>query len=1792
MYVAKLPSLSLFVCLSVFNVFSSSGQDTSAYQLFLKNGTVLPEPNISEKLNQVSNLRTSHADKKSLVIIQFESIPGEAEKVLLKKAGIELLDYIPNKAYTATVQANYDIAILTSVHARSIVALSPEQKMQTTLTYGIIPPHAEKVKGKADLWLNFPKSFSLEEVKKELLEKGFEILSENLKGYGILEIRVPKTSLKELANLPFVQYLQAIPGEQKSLNDRSTTNSRANILSAVSPVGFNLRGEGVVIGVGDNADPDQHVDLGGRVMNHSGIKGGSHGVHIMGSIGGAGIMDERYKGYAPKSRIVAQINSNIWYYAPTYVQDYGMVITNNSYGTEVSSCSDFGEYTLLSSLLDQQAFDMPYLQHVFAAGNSGLINLCLGLPLNFGNILSGYTTAKNVISVGDATETGLLDIISSKGPTKDGRTKPDIAAQGTNIVSTIPGDRYTDGTGTSMAAASVSGGLALLYQRYRELHNQNNPQNALMKAILCNGADDKGLTGPDYSFGFGGMNLLRSLKMLDRNALFESEISNGGNNIHNITVPANTAQLKVMLYWNDPASSVLTGKALVNNLDLRVNAPDASNLLPALPDPKNVLAAAKKGIDDLNNMEQIIIDNPVEGNYTLSVNGKTIPQGSQKYVIVYDNIPVSTTITYPAGKEHLVKNEDIFINWDSYGNNTKKFKIDYSLNNGASWTSIDNAVDADQRQIKWTVPNITSSQAKVRITQEDTGLSSESVAFTILGQPDLSLSPVQCEGYIAVQWSAVAGATDYEVMKLEGDEMKFVAYTTSTNYMLNGLSRDSTYYVSVRARINENPGRRALAVSRTPNDGNCSGSISDNDLKLESIISPAKSGRLHTSSELSASSPVTIRVKNLDNQVSDQSIQLGYSIGDNGSAINWESVTPNIQPGGTYDHTFTAKANLQNIGSYRINVFVKKTGDAVERNNSITQVFKQLDNTPVVLPFSEQFENLPVQEATFKTAGLIGADRFDLTSSTSTGRLRTFVSSGMAYSGSKALTLDVSKYTTPGNVNFLDATFNLAQYDTQKDDIRLSFWFNNHGQNYNDNDKVWIRGKDTDAWIAVDNLYVYHSSPGEGYKRSVIEVSKVLTSNNKQFSESFQIRWGQYGEKTTGNEYGGAGYSFDDLQITRETNDIQLVEIIQPVTANSVYGMQRISAVVKNNSPNQVYDIPIKMQINGGAVYSQTISYLNAGAKVTYTFPDPVNLSASGTYAVKVWTEKKWDGVPENDAVQINIFNTPTISSFPYLQNFETNEGDWQSGGTNSSWEYGTPNSEKIKKAASGTKAWKTKLNGHYNDSEKSYLYSPGFSLSGMTNPTLSFSLAMDLSKCQDKLCDYAFVEYSTDGANWKKLGVNGIGTNWYNMKPDANVWSIEDYTRWHVSTIPIPTGLNFVRFRFVLETDESNNREGIAIDDIHIYELKNQIYSSGPESSTIKQVNVTGTNWINFIENDKIIVSIMPNNQDLGNTVIQTYQNQNAVRNSNGQYYHDRNFTIKPTNTSISEYATVRLYFPDTETEKLISATGCTSCLKPSSAYELAVSKYTDSNVGIIDGNIANNLSGSWLLFPSSEVVKVPYDNGYYAEFKTKTFSEFWLAKDNIESKSALPVELIKFTAQKKDGIDASQDVLLQWTTASEKDFSHFEVEVASGDAEVRQNIFSKIGEVSGGSSGQYLFTDRPGGSFLTRYYRLKMVDIDGRFTYSAIRSVSFDTKISYKVYPNPSSGLFNVEFQSDKNSQVEVRVYDINGRLLDKRDVIPNGLIQRQEINLSHSDIKTGLYFLEITSGGVKQVLKVLKE
>lgn len=1761
--------------------------DLFAQAIFLRSGDVQPQSNIRKGAIDSFNTTAKRTAGQAFAVIQFNHIPSTGERKVLAANGIELLDYLPQNTFTVSIKGNVSLNALQQGKAMSLFQLSPQQKMAEYFAKGLLPAWAVKVEGTVDVWIAFPKTLEAATLLEELSKYNVEILSKQYVAYHILSLRIAANRIAEIAALPFVEYIQPAPPKDQPLNYNSRTGSRATSLNAsVANGGKGLNGEGVVIGIGDNADLQNHIDFSGRIINRNASPFAAHGVHVAGTASGAGNINELYRGFAPKATILSQAFNGVLDNAPTYVQDYGMVITNNSYGN-IIDCDYHGTYDLYSRILDQQAFDLPNLLHVISAGNSGG-DVCGPYPQGFHTVIGSYQTAKNVVTVGATNDSGAVAGFSSKGPVKDGRVKPEIVAMGSGVISAWPTNSYSINYGTSMSAPGVSGGLALLYQRYRQLSGGVNPKNGLMKAILCNGAMDRGTAGADFSYGFGWMNLLRSVETIDSTRYFSNNSINGATTTHTISIPANTAQVKIMLYWNDLPASIISTKNLVNDLDMEVVDPFSTTVLPQILDTSisALGTAATTGVDHVNNIEQVIINNPTAGSYTIKVKGTTVTNAQQEYFIVYDVVPTGIKLTAPAGGQGLVPGEDTKISWDAAGL-TGTANLEFSGDGGTTWTSFPTAVDVNRIVYTWNVPNVTTSNALVRITDITTGKTSTSNPFTIIGQPSVSIAATQCEGYISLTWNAVAGATDYEVMILKDDEMKPIAVTTSTTYTISGLSKDSTYWVTVRARINGKPGRRAIAISRQPSNGTCTGTISDNDLKLEAILTP-KTGRLFTSTQLTNAETVSVQIKNLDD-APVTGFAVSYAI--NGTWIT-ENVGATIAANGTYIHTFSTPANLAATGSYIIQTAVTNNiADAVTANDTATVLVRQLDNQPLTLatPFMDNLETAVPAEYLKDTVGLSGIDRYDFSRTTPFGRARTFVNTGIANSGSKAITLDINRNDGTVNVNYLYGTFNLSNY-TIAADLRLDFQYLNHGQFQNNNNRVWVRGSDIQPWIEAFKLDSAQADPGLYKKSTSIELSNLLAANGQNFTTSFGVRWGQAGQFQATDRENAAGYTFDDIQLYQLVNDVQMLRIDEPLVNNcSLTNTTQVKVMVRNPGSIAITNVPVSYSINGIVVANETIASIPANTNLPYTFITTADLSSFGAFLIQASVNYSGDAFKENDTTTVTVYNSPIISSFPYLQNFESGNGNFYAGGKKSSWEYGTPASRKISGAASGAYAWKTKLTGGYNDNELSYLYSPCFDVSSLSAPALSFSVALDLEDCGSNLCDGAWVEYSGDGITWTKLGASATGTNWYN-KSSQQLWSVQNYTYWHVATQALPAGLSRLRLRFVLASDPGVNREGVAIDDIHIYDNTQGIYDGVTMAAPVTQT-VSGNNWVDFTSGGKLIASIQPNNQSLGATDVQAYIYTGSVRTTNNQYYHNRNITIKPANNPATDSVRVRFYFLDSETEALLNATGCPGCTKPVSAYGLGVSKYTDNDKALENGSVADNAQGIWKFIASPQVIKVPFDKGYYAEYKVAGFSEFWLNNGGLNDLSPLPVRLLQFTAVK-----AGNDVAVQWTVAAETEVLQYEVEIARGNAALNTNSFVKTGQVMSlgnmASTRSYSFADTEAGKKGARYYRLKIVNKDGSFYYSGVRAVMFGDEVQYQLYPNPSTGVFSLIYQLNNNEVFSADVYDAKGSLVKEYRSVASGFLQKLNIDISANNYASGVYLLRISAGSQQQVFKLYKQ
>lgn len=190
------------------------------------------------------------------------------------------------------------------------------------------------------------------------------------------------------------------------------------------------------------------------------------------------------------------------------------------------------------------------------------------------------------------------------------------------------------------------------------------------------------------------------------------------------------------------------------------------------------------------------------------------------------------------------------------------------------------------------------------------------------------------------------------------------------------------------------------------------------------------------------------------------------------------------------------------------------------------------------------------------------------------------------------------------------------------------------------------------------------------------------------------------------------------------------------------------------------------------------------------------------------------------------------------------------------------------------------------------------------------------------------------------------------------------------------------------------------------------------------------------------------------------------------------------------------------------------------------------------------------------------------------------------------LPVVLTAFTAQAVQ----NRDALLNWRTASEAHNDHFEVE-RSFDG----TAFTLLGKVAGhgttNAASVYAFTDAGIGRQATGpvYYRLRQVDLDGKATYSPVRSLSFApaAQLSLSLYPNPAAERTSLDLsQLPAASAVQVQVLDATGRTVLTATLV-GGLVQPLDV---HS-LATGTYNVLVTGAradgsALRQVLRLTKE
>ncbi|MBS1510657.1 MAG: S8 family serine peptidase [Bacteroidetes bacterium] len=1755
--------LLIFCC----SIITAQAQTSDVPVRFAK-GNFITGNNITQKSFTAAALQPAKFGDRFFALVQFTQLPDANQKNQLKQAGLELGGYLPGNAYFAAINSSFDFSSAASFHINAVNAVPVQYKTDDAVYDIIAIKNMQKV-----IAVTFYNGIDKTSVSQSLQQLGAVIVTTTINPEHTIFIQpVAAAVINQIAALPFVQYINAqrLDATPINYNDIATHG----FSSVQSLLGRNLRGKNVTVGIGDNAEISSHVDFTGRLINRVFSVPSGHGIHTSGTTAGAGILNPMYQGMAPKATIVSQWFNDIITNTPVYVADNNMIATNNSYTNADNACPGEGVYDVNSNYADAQMKTYDEVLHVFAAGNDGVYT-CSPYPGSYATIKTGWQCAKNVLTVGNMNQANYaINGSSSRGPVNDGRLKPEIVTNGTSTTSTQVNNGYGTSSGTSMATPVVTGATVLLNERYHQLHG-GNPKAALLKALMCNTAEDLGTAGPDYTFGYGMLNVRKAVEAMENNQYYISSTPGS----YNITIPAGVRRLKVMLYWADAAASVPAGTTLVNDLDLTVtDNPVTVTHLPLVlnPAPGSVTLAATEGADHTNNIEQVVIDNPAAGNYIMNVAAFSVPQGPQEYILTYQMDMNGITVEYPFGGETLVPGASENIRWTAYVDESNTFTVAYSSDNGGTWTNINTAVAATARNLVWTVPATVSNNYLIRVSRNGgAGYTDQSdYNFVVLGQPTVTAT-VPCEGYVNLSWPAITSATSYDIMQLVGDSMQVIANTTGTSYLVQGLNASTLYWFGVRANNGSSFGRRSVSVSATPSSGTCSLSAFDNNFKASALTAPV-TGRQFTSTALGAAEQIKFVITNLDDVASTGNYDVSYQV--NGGTIFTETLSAGIASLSTSTHTFTQTYDFSATGTYVIKAWVKHTGDTQPFDDTVSVTIKNLDNAPLTLPFTDGFETTTVKEYTINTVGLDGDDHLDFSTNSSRGRARTFVNTGFALNGSRAITLDQFPNGVL-NTDSLLMTFNTSSY-TLANQLRLDFNYKNHGVDNNPDNRVWIRGSDADSWLLAYNLVSNQAALGQ-WKTGIININDILGAAipAQTVTSSFQVKFGQEGN-TSANDPNPLvdqddGYTFDDIKLSEAFNDVALQNVVSP-TGNgcNAIGTQPVSLTIKNYSGTSFTNVPVAYRINGGSWVTENVPAIAPNATQVYTFATAANLLVNADYTFDFYIAAPADSYANNDSIISYSFHTSPVitvtSTQDYLEGFESTDGGWYTKGTNSSWQWGTPTKTIINKAANGNNVWVTNLTGNYNDNEFSYLYSPCFDLSGLTQPVLSFSHIFSVETGYD----YTWVEYSTDGGlTWNRLGVSGTGTNWYDMASPPQ-WRLSQ-TKWHVASFDVPTTASNVRFRIVMSSDGGLDMEGVAVDDIHIFE-KTNIYTGTDITTGIPQTIAGGNQWYHFDYNGKRVASINPLTitNPLGLTNAYVYFNPAVpIRYStNNQYYLDRNIVLKVT-TQPAGNVLVRFYFTDAEAKALMNATGCGVCTTISDPYVSGVTQYSDAPTPANeDGTLANNVTGFYQFKLPADVDIIPYDTGYYAEFVVNSFSEFWINNGGTNNATPLPVSVLTFTVTKQ-----ANSVLLQWNTANETNMANYIVERSSDGIH-----FNAIGTVpSRNTGGAYAFTDSQPLDGLN-YYRIKAVDQNNAFKYTQVEKVLFSgSKNGIVIYPNPASSVINI---SSAGNATNAQLYDAAGKLV--RTKILKGKLNVLPLH----GIAKGIYQLRIVTEQSAETEKII--
>lgn len=600
-----------------------------------------------------------------------------------------------------------------------------------------------------------------------------------------LENTIHKSTLRYLKTYQSVRLLEKknrLPKEEASFDRRGIWMNKISLTHQKYP---SINGEGLFVSVKEQPFNITDIDFSGRIVDTTGLSqdlNNNHATQMASIIAGGGNTSPNSLGIAWKVRLYSASFDNLFPDNGTTLVNQGVYVQNHSYG--IGEIENF--YGSETQAYDQQGIEFPQILHVFSAGNAGDQANTQGVYKNiegFANLTGQFKTSKNTLSIGEVDENGQITVLGSKGPTYDGRIKPELVAYG--------------GAGTSESAAVVSGISLLVQNAYKTKHNQI-PSASLVKAALINTADDLGRPAVDFEYGFGNVDALGAVETILENRYFENTLAQTNETkTFTIQVPDGAKNLKVTLVWNDPPASPNNTKALINDLDLTITETLTGNVwkpwvLNSFAHKDSLQLPAKREEDHLNNVEQVTLEFPTSGEYQITVKAFQLQQNNQSFSIAYE-FSKGFTWVFPLESDVLQATRSRRIQWE-WNKTPIAGKLEFKYIQENTWKTIAELSDLSVEAFNWSVPD-TFALAQIRLSAND-GFSFTSDTLTIM-RPLTPNVGYDCPEEIMLYWEPLSGVTQYQVYNLGAQFLEPLVTVQDTLVVISKTNQPGRYFAVV-----------------------------------------------------------------------------------------------------------------------------------------------------------------------------------------------------------------------------------------------------------------------------------------------------------------------------------------------------------------------------------------------------------------------------------------------------------------------------------------------------------------------------------------------------------------------------------------------------------------------------------------------------------------------------------------------------------------------------------------------------------------------------------------------------------------------------------------------------------------------------------------------------------------------------------------------------------------------------------------------------------------------------------